>query len=199
MPALSSRLSRKADKRKAPQTRSRPKARKTNNPAVPVVDLSGDEVDEQDMDLGGWVETNNASTRTAFTLRLPTPSPSDSVNPQSSALDCLRLFLTDNVLDQLIENTNSYAQRLVQLHTPPTRKSMFREWSPVTRYDFLKYLAILINIGKHPRPCFKDCWSTKPHKSTPWYSNTMRRDRVEAIHHTMLHCSESEAEGKEKN
>ena len=144
---------------------------------MPVVDLSRDEVDEQDMDLGGWVETNNASTRNAFTFRHPTPGPSDSVNPQSSALDCLRLFLTDNVLDQLIENTNSYAQRLVQLHTAPTRRSMFREWSPLTRYYFLKYLAILINIGKHPRSCFKDCWSTKPHKSTLWYSNTMRRDR----------------------
>ncbi|GFR57726.1 PiggyBac transposable element-derived protein 4 [Elysia marginata] len=54
-------------------------------------------------------------------------------------------------------------------------------------------------MGIQPRPAFRDYWALKPsYKHTPWYHAAMKRERFEAIHSTMLHCSATEAESVQK-
>ena len=59
-------------------------------------------------------------------------------------------------------------------------------------------MAVLIVMGMTKRPRYRDFWSIKPHLKSEWFNDMFQRERFEAIHHTMLHCSEPTAQSKSK-
>ena len=107
-------------------------------------------------------------------------------------------LLPEELLEELRGNINDYAKQKCQLNNPPRKQSVYKEWRDVTLTEMYRYLSVLIAMGMDNKPRFRDYWSTKPHMKCEWFNDMLVRDRFEAIHFTMLHCSETQADGKAK-
>ena len=94
---------------------------------------------------------------------------------------------------------NEYAEKLVALNTPAKRYSIYQNFKPIDIGEYYRFMAILIAMGLDPRPRVKDFWADKiPHMHTPWYNQTMSRNRFEMLYHTFLHAAGRDAEVREK-
>ncbi|XP_026277352.1 piggyBac transposable element-derived protein 1-like isoform X2 [Frankliniella occidentalis] len=65
--------------------------------------------------------------------------------------DLFRLFLTDEILSLLVEETNRYIRQ---------ESTRARKWIDVTIPEMKSYLAIVIIMGLNRQPSLKDYWST---------------------------------------
>ena len=75
---------------------------------------------------------------------------------------------------------------------------MFANWWDVSKPEFYKFLAILIVTGIDKKPSIKYYWYTHVNMHSTFCRNTMSRDHLEAIYHTMLHVGDTQAKGKYK-
>lgn len=126
------------------------------------------------------------------------PGPTENLSENSEPLHCLLELLTDNVLDDLIRMINEYAVSRVNQNALARRRSVFRNWKPLSKYELLKFLAVLIAMGLDKRPAIRDYWSTYPAYHSSWYHEMFSRDRFESIYHTMLHASHTDSVSKDK-
>ena len=124
------------------------------------------------------VEEGQTSNNFRFVRQASHGVNKDVVKQDSSELDCLFALLTPEIVDKLLQNINAYAKLLQQKNTPAKRYSIYRNYQPVTRIEFLKFMSILIAMGLDPRDNVKAYWSvSKPHKYTPWFGQMMPRNR----------------------
>ena len=115
-----------------------------------------------------------------------------------SPLRCLKTLLTDALCDYIITSINDFANLQVQKNTPAQKRSRYATWVPITKHEFLKFLAVLTNMGIGKRVAVRDYFSSTPNQFTPWYRQMFDRERFEVIYHTMLHFGEPDATGKSK-
>ncbi|GFO32328.1 PiggyBac transposable element-derived protein 4 [Plakobranchus ocellatus] len=156
---------------------------------------------EADHVSSGWAEIEEGATENAFRfVRINNTgvSPDVGLNEQSSALECLFAILTGEIITFIIDSINTYAVALCQRNRPARRYSVFLDFQPVTRNEFLRFLAMLLAMGLNPRRSVRSFWSNKPHEHTPWFARTMPRKRFEALYHTFLHAAGANAEEQEK-
>ena len=80
------------------------------------------------------------------------PSEVDS-NPAS----LLKLFFCDEILDLVVKcsNKNAWYKRMGR-----TESGGQRPWSPLTKWELLRYLGILSYMGLYPVPRIADYWTT---------------------------------------
>ncbi|KAK3790888.1 hypothetical protein RRG08_007170 [Elysia crispata] len=78
----------------------------------------------------------------------------------------------------LIDSNNNYAAELCAKNRPARRYSVFLDFQPVSRDEFLRFLAVLMARGLNPRYSIRSYWSHAPYECTPWYSQTMPPKRL---------------------
>ncbi len=61
------------------------------------------------------------------------------VNP----IDCYRHFITDEIIDLMVRETDRYAEQYLQAHEI-SRRSKYREWKATTHEEMLKFFWIII-------------------------------------------------------
>jgi hypothetical protein len=61
-------------------------------------------------------------------------------------IDCYRHFITDEIIDLMVGETNRYAEQYFQTHEI-TSRSKFRQRKPTTDHEMLKFLGIVIQMG----------------------------------------------------
>lgn len=83
----------------------------------------------------------------AFLRPLP-----QSLTLQATPLSFFQLFFTDEIIDTIIQNTNAYAAS----HQAGTKG---REWEPLEKYEFIRYLAFLVYRGLYPSSRIADYWN----------------------------------------
>lgn len=154
-----------------------------------------------------WTElsrsTNNSRATTNSFRLLPKdgkqPGLNDAlISETSTVLDCYRTLIADDVIDAMIQSINEYAELQIMKNTPARRRSWFAGWQPVTKYELLKFFAVMNAMGLDPRPHVRDFTSTERSMKTDFYLEMFDRERLEALYHTMLHVGEPEAAGKSK-
>ena len=111
-----------------------------------------------------------------------------NLNGDSSAYDCFVELFTDEVQEELVELINEFAAYKVQQNNPATEHSRYNDWKPVTRYELLKLLAVLISMGITRKPSLCDYWAMDDTNYTPWYHELFSRNRFQMIFSTMLHA-----------
>ena len=105
----------------------------------------------------------------------------------------MKLFLSGNVISNIIEYTNRYAETMQNL--PEIRcmdessGSLFSLRRPIYKDELLVYISILLLQGITNKPTNDMCWSKDPFLSTPIFSCLMRRDRFEQIRR-MIHFTD---------
>ena len=142
--------------------------------------------------------TEGATEVTHHFVRQGNTGISPELEDVNTATECLFSLFTDDILDSLLKSINDYAVELCTKNNPPQRYSVFANFDPVGRNEFLRFLAILLSMGVDPRYSIKSYWSTLPHLHTPWYDQTMPRKRFEAIYHTFLQAGGVNAEKQDK-
>ena len=190
--ASSSSSSRPSSSSSQPRSRGRPKKSSANQSRTLTL---------PDSDTQPVTYQQVAGVETMNNFRFTPPHEPGVLAPlseTSSPIDCFMTLLPEELLEELRGNINDYAKLKCQLNNPPRKRSVYKDWRDVTLTEMYRYLSILVAMGMDNKPRFRDYWSTKPHMKCEWFNDMLVRDRFEAIHYTMLHCSETEADGKAK-
>lgn len=106
--------------------------------------------------------------------------PSSSVDGKIWPVDAYLLFLTDDLVDLMVTETNRYADQLIASRVL-TRKFRLRAWVPTTSAEIKKFLGLILHMGVNVLPETSLYWS----KSVLYENNlvplTMERDRFQLL------------------
>jgi hypothetical protein len=61
-------------------------------------------------------------------------------------IDCYRHFITDEIIDLMVRETNRYAEQYLQTHDI-SKRSKSRQWKPTTNAEMLKFFGVIIEMG----------------------------------------------------
>ena len=95
----------------------------------------------------------------------------------STPVNCFLEIFTIDVVSELANIIHEYASYKVQLNNPPTKCSRYNNWTPVSRYEILKFIAVLIAMGLNKRPKVSDYWSINEIYHTEWFGSIFSRNR----------------------
>jgi hypothetical protein len=103
----------------------------------------------------------------------------------------LKIFLDDEIINSITEETNRYAHQDLNSHvlSPHSRDRNFKE---ITSEEIWTFLGILFMTGIDKRPDIEDYWSTSPVFHTPWYGQKMTLRRFQQIS-KFLHFADNKA------
>lgn len=104
-------------------------------------------------------------------------------------LDFFKLFFTDELIHNIVLETNKYAtSKIIPSELRP--RSTWRTWKPVRFDEMSAFIGVILNMGLIPLKNMQDYWSKESNLHIPFFSNTFRRERFLQIF-WMLHLSEN--------
>ncbi|XP_068203735.1 piggyBac transposable element-derived protein 4-like [Palaemon carinicauda] len=109
--------------------------------------------------------------RNVVPLRIP--------NRNSQPIEYFSLFITDDIIDILVYETNIYANRFLASKEEWIRehpRSKYKSWKPVTHESMKKLLAFSLLMGLIKVQDIKDFWRTFRSSRIPFFGETMPRD-----------------------
>ena len=139
-------------------------------------------------DIFIWDENKRERREFGFT---GTPGVQVQPSDLTCPLSVVKTFLTDDIIRQIVEHTNSYADvikntpRIVE-RVNHTKRSIFQLWKNVDEDEIWLYICITLLMGIIHKPMYHMYWTTDCIFSTPIFSRLMRRDRFEQIR-SMIH------------
>ncbi|XP_070205909.1 piggyBac transposable element-derived protein 4-like [Littorina saxatilis] len=120
--------------------------------------------------------------------RIPTftgvPGLHIDMDDDSRPIDFYRLFMDDDILRHIMEETNRYATSCIadkRQQGPLEPRSIFATWKPVTVGDVKNFISICLHMGLVHKPQIADYWSVHPGTHTSYASQLMPRERFSAI------------------
>ena len=148
--------------------------------------------DEVDSQSDTWKEISGDNDTRKYNFRfVPDREPGvhADLDEGSTPLDCFFELFDDDIQDELVTFINEYAAHKLATVFPATKGSRFKSWTPMSKYELLKFLAVITAMGIDKRPCLEDYWSLDSYKYTPWYGEQFSRNRFEIIYSSMMHAS----------
>jgi len=123
---------------------------------------------------GEWVDWSSAP----FTPDIPqfTGTPGPSIAPVVTVSEYVDIFLTEELLEFIVFETNVYARQFLDKNKP-TSSSRTNDWKPVVTDDITNYICLTILMGVHSMPSIPDYWSQYLLHRNPVYSAVMSRNR----------------------
>ena len=108
---------------------------------------SDEEVTDNKVDSNVWSEIKSGSDGECLkdygVVESVTPTSDDgTIDP----IDCYRHFITDEVINLMVRETNRYAEQYSLTHKP-SKRSKDLQWEPTTNEDMLKFLGIVTEMG----------------------------------------------------
>ena len=89
----------------------------------------------------------------------------------ASPLQFFQQMVSDQMLDNIVEQTNLYAQQYMEsTNLPPNSRAHGWSHSPFNRVELKKFLAMTITMGIVSYPEMEDYWSTSLPYATPAFS-----------------------------
>jgi hypothetical protein len=173
--------------------RPRPKV-STNSASIPDSPII-------DKEKRQWQECTEGSTDNLFRFLPPRPIKVNRgiLAENSTPIQCLLSLYNGDIMNGLVTSINEYAeQKCAEKADTATPRSVFKTWKPITLGELYKYLSVIINMGIDQKPAIPDYFSLEPTKYTPWFRQMFKRDRFQAIYHTMMHVGEPVTKGKAK-
>ena len=143
-----------------------------------------DDQPEDDADVGLWMNIlgEDEGPRTfPFTAA---PGPMHVPRADSSPLDFAKTFISDELVNLLVLETNRYADQWIEsqrdylTQKPYSRVHIWIKIGHTTLEEMWAFLAIVINIGLVRKPTLFSYWdSVNPSQSTSWFIKHFNRDR----------------------
>ena len=97
------------------------------------------------------------------------------LDENSSPLEIFEQFLTPELILHITNETNRYAAEHPRSRS--ASPSHMRSWFDTTPDEMSVFLSMIIIMGLMPKPELKSYWTRDPVLETPFFPNTMPRDR----------------------
>ena len=117
-----------------------------------------------------------------------TEMPGVNVLPEdcTSPMSILKTFLTDELVQEIVDSTNKYADILkqdpqIQAKMDAYHRSLFNLWKPTNIDEMWIYITITLFMGIVNKPRYSMYWTKRHMFSTPIFTRLMRRDRFEQL------------------
>ena len=101
-------------------------------------------------------------------------------------VDFLELFLTDEIMEHIVDQTNLYARR---------DGAPARTWSPLTVQELKRCLGLSFVTGYLKKPTLQMYWALDCVEATPYFNHTMARNRFQSIY-SNLHFNDNSLDDK---
>ena len=125
-----------------------------------------------------WLSVDREPNVPPFTgtpgIKVPLPN-----NPSTG--DFLNLFLTDEIFDILVEQTNLYASQYKRNNPNLPPHSRANEWFDITRVEMKQFVALSLLMGIVRKPEIAQYWSTNPLLKGSIFNSVMPRNRFQSI------------------
>ncbi|XP_023724803.1 piggyBac transposable element-derived protein 4 isoform X1 [Cryptotermes secundus] len=96
--------------------------------------------------------------------------------PDAEPTDYFNLFFNNELLNNIIGETNRYARdKIAELQLSP--RSIWSRWSDVSTPEMKAFLGLIINMGLIPLPDVKDYWSSEWTTQIKFFGDVMSRNR----------------------
>ena len=92
-----------------------------------------------------------------------------------TCLDFLELYLNNQVITLMVEETNHYADQFI-MQNENRDNSYLSQWRPITNPEMKTFLGLLLLMGIIHKPKLHLYWSTGIYYSTPTLAQIMSRD-----------------------
>ncbi|CAG9312060.1 unnamed protein product [Blepharisma stoltei] len=106
------------------------------------------------------------------------PYPNISQFTTISPLDIFRGFFEDNIMNEIIKNSNFIAEKM---RAKPNPWYKIKDLTPLTKLEFENWLAVIIMTGLVSTPKETDYWSKDPLFRNPVISSIMSSSRYKGI------------------
>ncbi|XP_049632818.1 piggyBac transposable element-derived protein 4-like [Suncus etruscus] len=133
---------------------------------------SGDDYDEEWQQVGGsGTVVHESSRKEKFLI--------ENID-KNDPFSLYKLFLTNDILQMIIEETNKYAVQCENNSTSNSRRQQ-QSWKPVTMGEMNTFIGILLIMGVIQVPEIRLYWSTKEMYMNTRIKNAMKCERFLAI------------------
>lgn len=151
----------------------------SSNEDIVENESSSEKEDETDEEWREWDEDDESFCEYSWrnTTRFKPPR---GYKPENE-LEFFQLFFTDELLGEIIKETNRYAKEKINLSTPLQKKSVWRSWTDVTLPEFKAFLGVVINMGIHIKPEIDDYFVTDWIDNQPFFKSVLSKDRFNQI------------------
>ena len=99
------------------------------------------------------------------------------LDPNSSELDFLELYLTDEIYDLIARETNRFAAQFIASHPDKEDTRYVGSWTDVFKKELKVFFAVVIMMGIIHKHNVNSYWSLEELLATPSFSQMMLRDR----------------------
>ena len=127
---------------------------------------------ESDIDERGWSQDPTPPVLPEFTVQ-----PGLQIKMLTTLLGFLHLFITRELPEYLMEETNAYAKYMCDDMQLPTAEP----WTPVSLSDMVRFLSVMMVMGFFPAPDMRMYWRHDKVYSVLNLSLLMSHTRFEAI------------------
>jgi len=127
--------------------------------------------------LSKWYLLGDDKHYTPCDVPLLTKESIDATLPaNATALDYLKLYVTDEIIDLVVKQTNTYADQYIASH-PIKPHSSVQNWVKTDREEIFTFLGLCILMGIAYKPRIPMYWSTDAIFHSDIFSTVMSRDR----------------------
>ena len=141
----------------------------------PSASLSDDKRVTEPCDTWKTVQEKFKPHRVQFSI--DDPGPRTNLTNMSTALDFFKLLFTEELLQELVTNTNAYEQQKINALRPLKKNSIWNKWRDVSLEEIKAFIGIITNMGLHDVPDMKDFFTQQWECYISFFSDVMSRMR----------------------
>ena len=93
----------------------------------------------------------------------------------------MKLLLTDDIVAEIKDNSNHYAERVIESSRPLRRRSVLNKWTPITDDEMRKFIGFVLRMGLVGMPSYKHYWRKDTFFRNTFFSSIMSRDRFQLV------------------
>uniref|UniRef100_A0A8C7LTA0 PiggyBac transposable element-derived protein domain-containing protein n=1 Tax=Oncorhynchus mykiss TaxID=8022 RepID=A0A8C7LTA0_ONCMY len=146
----------------------------------PFEDAGGDggrpTVDEVQEFCGSWKATSHFTPPGPAVCFDDSHSGVQRLLPFPTEAECFKLFLTEELLGNIVEETNRYALELQEKREPGVRGKLAK-WVTTTISEMYTFLVTVLLMGIVKKNSLRQYWSTDPMFATPFFATLFSQDR----------------------
>ena len=121
-------------------------------------------------------------------IRLPTSG------QYNNELSFFQLFFTDNIIGEIVQETNRYAREKIEKAQPLGKRSIWRTWKDANLQEMKALLGVVLNMGMHAKCDMKKYFSRKWTERMPFFIDVFSWERFFQLY-WMLHLQPSVGRG----
>jgi len=137
-----------------------------------------------------WHDSDNFPRRHGFNGRSGIKADLDE---SSSALRIFSELFPEALFERIASETNRYEQQ-----HPSRHYTHARNWTDVTTDELRVFFALMMLMGHIQKPSLSSYWSTDDMMNTPFFHQTMPRDRYVHILRNLHFTNNEEADGDDR-